>query len=174
MFGCKGLFNSKGKNSNEEVSQTGLESRNVGENNSGHKFANTVTEGGTGKALSGHGFIDSKGGTLTVPKGTSLTTWTSEGGTLPDAMGKLIEIGKYQEILSSPEYVEVMMGNETTAGARTFLPGASVPRLMLESPEGLNIMSESITTGGESPLPLNKLMRRNMGRLDWAACMVYY
>jgi hypothetical protein len=117
---------------------------------------------GTGKAFAGHGAIEEGASSLTIPKGTSLTIWGKEGQAITDRAGRLIEQGNFEELIN--------LNGGMIEGAVTHLPGATIPRMVLKPPHGLNIMNNSITVGSDTYI--NKLLNRNMGNVHWAACLV--
>lgn len=107
--------------------------------------------------LSGHG--EFLGGELTVPEGTSVSVWTQHGGTISDALGNAIETGGNISIEEFPEI----------EGARTYLPGSTMPNYTLSPPTGLNIMGNPTTV--TMPTQLSNLVRPGMGNVNWAACL---
>jgi len=48
-----------------------------------------------GSSLRGHGELRYGSGTVTVPEGTTLTTWGAHGTKLPDSVGLAVESGSY-------------------------------------------------------------------------------
>jgi len=123
-----------------------------------------VTEGGTGRALAGHGGHVEGTGEVVIPKGTTLTTWTRPGESISDDLGQLIEQGRYDTIFSDPVLAQEI------EGAASHLPGARIPDYTLFPPRDLNVFRQSVTV--DVPTPLSKLLQENQGHLDWAACMV--
>jgi hypothetical protein len=113
------------------------------------------------RVLSGHGAYIDGAGTTTVPRGTSLTTWTEHGNTISDSLGNAIESGQFGSI-------DFNRFGPQLEGARTYLPGSQVPNYTLFPPEGLNIVGNPTTVS--QPTMLNHLLRRNMGNVNWAAC----
>jgi Putative adhesin Stv domain len=110
--------------------------------------------------LSGHGAFVEGSGTVTIPEGTTFTTFAEHGSTISDQLGNAIETGR--EVTMSE------FGHEVT-GARSYLPGARVPNYTLHPPNGLNIMGSPVTVS--QPTTLNTLLRANMGNVRWAACL---
>jgi RHS repeat-associated protein len=145
-----------GKLAAEEVVERGA-------SQAGQTYAKTVTPGGTGRALAGHGELRPGSGDFIIPNGTSLTLWTQEGKGITDGLGKLVEMGDYASIAANP-----VMASAVT-GARTVLPGGRVPNYFLTAPNGLNIMGASRTV--EDATPLSNLLGPSMGPWDWAACL---
>lgn len=138
-----------------------------GASSSGHKYAASITEGGTGNAYAGHGVYDILDKTTTVvPEGTSITMWTGHGKGLPDIIGKAIEAGDYDKVIKLAQTNENVM--ETLSGAVTYLPGAEVRNYVLKAPSNLNIYKNSMTV--ENRTDLSDLLKPNQGCLDWAAC----
>ncbi len=128
--------------------------------------ASSASEGGTGRAFAGHGFYQFGSGTTIVPEGTSITMWIGEGQGISDPMGKLIEMGKYDEVLKNPSFVK-----KIETGAVTYLPGAEIPNYLLKPPGGLNVMKNSMIV--EKTTYMQFLLKPNMGKIDWAACLKY-
>lgn len=129
----------------------------------GSVWAASVLDGGTGRALSGHGGHVSGTGQVTIPEGTTLTTWTKHGGTITDELGQMIERGEYAQIAARRDLAPII------EGAASHLPGARIPNYTLFPPKGLTVLRRSMTV--DSPTPLSKLLTSGQGHLDWAACM---
>jgi hypothetical protein len=110
--------------------------------------------------LSGHGAYDLANGTTTIPENTSFTTWTAHGNSITDELGNAIESG-------SPITFE-QFGDQIT-GARTYLPGSTVPNYTLFPPDGLNLVGNPTTV--EIPTNLSDLLSPNLGNVNWAACL---
>jgi hypothetical protein len=134
----------------------------------GDPYATSILEGGTGRALAGHG--EYRYGTfpkeVIVPDGTSISVWTQSDVKIPDKIGQLIEQGEYDEL--SRLFANEPMIAERLTGAQTYLPGSSVPNYTLKTPDNLTIMSNSRTVGEATPL--SDLLAPGQGNLDWAAC----
>lgn len=101
--------------------------------------------------FSGHGGYEPGSGMLTVPKGTSVSTYAPHGGSITDATGNAIELG------------------HPATPFRTYSPGEQMPNYTLYPPEGLRIEGSPITVG--SPTRLSDLLRPGMGECHWAACL---
>lgn len=129
--------------------------RGIGRGGQGITFREL--EGGTGDAFSGHGTINPFGPTTTVPPGTTLTVWGNPGLELDVADGVLIEAGKFDEL-------------PLMEGARSYLPGAEIPDLILHPPDGIFVMKNSITV--TRPTQVWQLLRPNMGHMQWSACLI--
>jgi RHS repeat-associated protein len=136
--------------------------------NAGHPYARKDLPGGTGRALAAHGQLDSRKPMTIVPQGTAVSLWTQEGVALPDAVGRMIEAGKYEEIGRLKE-IDSGIG-EKLDGAMSYLPGGEIPDYTISPPEGLTIMRNSITVN--KPTRLSNLLKENMGCIDYAACTV--
>ena len=117
--------------------------------------------GGESTVLSGHGalVVGEYSPVMRVPAGTSVTVWTEHGNTISDALGNAIETGGP---INAQLYPEI-------DGARTYLPGSFMPDYTLFPPTKLRIMGSPVTVG--SPTALSSLVRANMGRVQWAACV---
>jgi hypothetical protein len=102
--------------------------------------------------FSGHGGFEKGDGSLVVPEGTTVTTYSKFGGSITDRLGNAIETG--QDVSGVP--------------SRQFLPGESIPNYTLYPPEGLNILGSPTIV--EAPTKLSDLLRPNMGECHWAAC----
>jgi len=135
---------------------------------SGHSFARSVTEGGTGRSVAGHGSYWSQDGFSIVPEGTSITL-PREGISIADKTGRYIENGDWSGLMRAAN-VNERIANDIQ-GMTTWLPGATVPNYTLTKPNGLNIYSRSSSTN--APVTLNNLLSPNMGCVNWAACTVF-
>jgi hypothetical protein len=102
--------------------------------------------------FSGHGGLEKGSGSLVVPEGTQVTTYSKPGGSISDTLGNAIETGKDMSGLPS----------------KTFLPGETMPNYTLYPPDKLNILGSPITV--DSPTKLSDLLKPNMGSCQWAAC----
>ena len=109
--------------------------------------------------LSGHGVFHPKNGFIEVPKGSTVTTFTSHGNAISDKLGNYIETGKG---ITFSEF-----GNDIV-GAQTYLSGSMIPNYTLYPPKGLNIMGTPITV--KTSTNLQEMLRPNMGNVKWAAC----
>ncbi|WP_157496560.1 putative adhesin [Hahella ganghwensis] len=136
---------------------------------SGHSFANTVTEGGTGRALAGHGTFFTPDGNIIVPEGTSITL-PKPGISILDKTGRYIENGDWVGLGNAAR------NNERVArdieGMATWLPGAEIPNYTLSKPTDLNIYSRSTSTAKATNL--DKILSPDMGCVDWAACTAFF
>jgi hypothetical protein len=126
--------------------------------NGGRGLAFRELPGGTGDAFSGHGKINPFGPTTKVPEGTTLTVWGNAGLELDNADGLLIEAGKFDQL----PFME---------GARSYLPGAEIPDLVLYPPDdAIFVLENSITV--TRPTQVWQLLRPNMGHMQWSACLI--
>jgi hypothetical protein len=132
----------------------------------GHFAAKSITPGGTGTALSGHGgkFLDD--GYFIVPQATSITLPRPDISIL-DRTGIYIEKGDWEGL--------ARLANRDPRVARdidgmtTWLPGAKVPAYTLFEPdEGINLLSNSHSV--YRPTPLQKILEPGLGCVQWAAC----
>ena len=133
-------------------------------NKSAHSFANSVTEGGTGRAFAGHGTLFTQDGTFTIPKGTALTL-PRNNIKITDRTGQYIERGDWIGLAHAASK------NKRTAldikGMTSWLEGSEVPNYTLSLPNDLHIFSKSISTRAET---LKNLIEPDMGCVNWAAC----
>jgi RHS repeat-associated protein len=106
--------------------------------------------------LSGHGMYDAANGITTIPSGTTFTMPTGLGNSISDAYGGAIESGANLSPFT----------NEMT-GAQSYLSGSQAPNLTLYPPEGLNIQGGTTVS---SPTNLDKLLKPDMGNVQWSAC----
>jgi len=127
---------------------------------SGLRYAKEVRDGGTGRALAGHGELRPGAGQFKVPEGTTLTVWVADGAGLKDSAALLIEAGEYDKIPL-----------QRVEGARSFLPGAMIDNYTLKAPDGLVVLRNSTTV--EDATRLSDLLKPNQGHVDWAACLKY-
>jgi RHS repeat-associated protein len=124
-----------------------------------------VLEGGTGRALAGHGYHVPIMGETTVPAGSTVTFPTGPGLGIPEEMGQLIEQGAWNQILENPRYVAIM-----EQGAVTHLPGARMPNVVLAPADaGMIVFGNSIRVPVNTAI--GDLLVPYMGHLDWAACL---
>ena len=93
-------------------------------------------------------------GSITVPEGTSLTTYAPHGASITDELGNAIETGS---------------GLENSVFQQTFGPGEAVPNYTLHPPDGLSIVGNPVTVS--EPTQLSELLQPNMGACSWAACL---
>lgn len=123
--------------------------------------AAAVKPGGTGQALVGHGNEIGLAGETTIPEGTTFRTYCRAGESMPDAMGQLIEEGRYADAQAQfPGVYE-----ETI-----YPPGSQAPNLLL-SPADAQIEAFSNSMTVDTPLtPLEEILQPNMGCVDWASC----
>jgi hypothetical protein len=133
----------------------------------GHQYAKRVISGGTGRSFAGHGM--NNGGEFILPEGTSLSVWQQDNRKLPEFIARAIEDGNYEalaEIASKNKRVA-----EILEGAKTYLPGSTMPDYMLLRPDRMmSVRSNSMTVS--TPHYLSDMIEPGMGNLDWAACTV--
>lgn len=134
----------------------------------------TVTNGfreGGGTAFAGHGGFRLSYGFTRVPEGTSITLYSRLGSSISDRLGLAIENGT----VGTP--VQRGSGNllaylfSPFRNPVTYRSGDLIPNYALHPPEGLNILSSSVTVNRTTNL--NQLLRPNMGNVHWAACTAY-
>ena len=133
----------------------------------GHQFAGSVTPGGTGTALAGHGKYVLGSGDVVVPNGSAVTL-PREGITILDETGRYIEAGDWDGLARAAAQ-NPRIANDIE-GMTTWLPGAKVPNYTLSAPTNppLNILQNSTTV--DSGTTLDRLLQPNMGCVQWAAC----
>lgn len=107
-------------------------------------------EGGADTVFSGHGAYVEGSGEVTVPDGTSVSTYAPHDSTITDEMDNQIETG-----------------NPPTP-IRVYGTGETMPNYTLYPPDGLNIAGNPVTV--TEPTPLSELLQENMGSCHWAAC----
>lgn len=132
----------------------------------GHFGANTVSPGGTGTALTGHGgkFQDSP--SFVVPEGSAVTLPRADISIL-DRTGQYIEKGDW-EGLAALAKVNPRVANDIE-GMTSWLPGAEVPGYTLFPPDkAINLFSQSHSV--YQPTPLQQILEPNLGCVQWAAC----
>ncbi|MDB5838576.1 MAG: rane protein of unknown function, partial [Herminiimonas sp.] len=132
----------------------------------GHFGAKSVTPGGTGTALSGHGgkFLDD--GYFVVPAGTSITLPRPDISIL-DRTGLIIEKGDWEGLARLAKRDPRVA--KDIDGMTTWLPGAKVPAYTLFEPDaGINLLSNSHSV--YRPTPLQKILEPGLGYIQWAAC----
>ncbi|MEB4208602.1 putative adhesin [Mycobacterium sp. 94-17] len=103
-------------------------------------------------AISGHGSYDPSDGFLTVPSGSSITTFAEHGSTITDSLGNLIETG----------------GDTSGVYSKTFKPDDLIPNYTIHPPDGLNILGSPLTV--TSPTLISAIIHENMGLVDLAVC----
>lgn len=108
-------------------------------------------EGAAGETVfSGHGAFVEGSGKVTLPEGTSISTYAPHNSYITDAVGNQIELG------NPPVPTQV------------FGPGETMPNYNLYPPGDLNIAGNPVTVGRATPL--SELLKPNMGMCHWAAC----
>jgi hypothetical protein len=110
---------------------------------------------GPSQILSGHGWYDAANGLVRVPAGTSVTVVAEHGQPILDSVGGLIDQG-------------IVPPAEDILGARSYLPGSTMPSYTLHPPIGLNIMGNPTTV--IAPTNLDLLLQPNQGNVWWSAC----
>lgn len=142
----------------------------------GHGGANTITEGGTGQALTGHGtyWNGTEGyeadGFMNVPEGTAVTI-PRPGVALPDVAGKLIEAGRWEDLgVLVNTKKEIAM---SISGMATHLPGAPIKKYTLTPPdEKINAMGNSISV--DRSTNIENIIEPDQGCVVWGACTTDY
>ncbi len=134
--------------------------------NGGHFLAGSITEGGTGTALAGHGAKFSEDTSFVVPKGTAITLPRANINIL-DRTGQYIESGDW-EGLGKLAQTNPRVANDID-GMTTWLSGARVPAYTLFPPDWrINLFSNSISVS--KPTSLKQILEANRGCIQWAAC----
>ena len=105
--------------------------------------------------LSGHG--DIQPGTVTMPDGTTLNVYATDGNMISDRLGNAIETGQ----------------NLSGVYSQTYGPGETAPNYTLYPPDmpgapDITVAGNPITVS--SPTSVGQLLSPNMGTVDWAAC----
>ncbi|MEJ8295339.1 putative adhesin, partial [Delftia tsuruhatensis] len=133
----------------------------------GHQFSAKVIPGGTGTAFVGHGYSTPYDGKLIVPQGTFITL-PRDGIRISERTGQYMERGDWNGLANLAKF-DKRIANDIE-GMATYLPGAEVPNYTLTAPSlpALNIYQNS--TSVEFKTPLVRLLQRNMGCVQWAAC----
>jgi len=147
---------------------------------SGHEFAATVTEGGSGQALAGHGVMNGNGVLHYVsPEGTYVVSPRPDI-TIADTTGRILEQVTSIEQLEhtirtgvAPDgYVLVGRNFQDLMHYQVTAPGGTGYNYTLLRPDyqdkPLNIFSNSTTT--DRPTQLSNFLQPNMGCVFWAAC----
>lgn len=142
---------------------------------SGHHLSDLsrLDEGGTGRALSGHGGYEMDKVTnqwVIVPKGTSITL-PRDNHSILDFTGKLIEQGDWDTLS------KYAAANERVAqdlnGMATWLSGARVRNYTLAPPDGeIGMMSRSHSVADYTDL--SDILDPGMGNVNWAACTTHF
>jgi len=102
--------------------------------------------------LSGHGTLLPGPGPV-VPVGTSVTVHAPPGQQISNGLGNFIELGQ-----AAPQ-----------SFAKTFMPGETLPNLILHPPSGLQVVGNPITVSEATRV--GDLLTPNMGNVQWAACL---
>jgi hypothetical protein len=148
------------------VAGAGLEGMRALPGDAGHFGAGSVTPGGTGTALSGHGGKLRDDGYFIVPQATSITLPRPDISIL-DKTGKYIEKGDW-EGLANLARRDPRVAKDLD-GMATWLPGAKVPAYTLFEPDaGINLFSNSHSV--RRPTPLQEILEPGLGCIQWAAC----
>lgn len=179
-----GLSPKLAKGLKEPVGKTLAEPERGLGNNAGHSLAESVTPGGSGQALAGHGVMDGTAamlgeGQFVSPAGTTVVT-PRAGITIADSTGRILEnvksveqleqvlktgIGPNGEILTPRNYADLK-------GYQVIEPGQTGYNYTLLNPsfqnKPLNIFENSTTT--LEPAPLSSFLEPNQGCVFWAAC----
>lgn len=171
-----------GKNSGATASGAPIE-RGFG-SNVGHDAAGSVTEGGSGQALAGHGVMDGSAtllgnGQFVVPSGTIVVT-PRPGIAIADSTGRILEnvtsVEQLEQVLASgvSPTGEILTPRNYSdlAGYVVIRSGEKGYNFTLLNPgfqgKPLNIFSKSTTT--VDPAQLSSFLQPNMGCIFWAAC----
>ena len=131
----------------------------------GHQYAKRLIDGGSGRSFAGHGM--NNGGEFTLPEGTSLSVWQQDNRKLPEFIARAIEDGNYEALAKIASKNKKVA--EILEGAKTYLPGSTVPDYMLLRPDRtISVRRNSMTVGRAHYL--SDMIEPGMGNLDWAAC----
>jgi filamentous hemagglutinin len=148
---------------------------------SGHEFAGSVTEGGSGQALAGHGVMDgSSASTQYVSPAGTFVISPRPGITIADSTGQILEqLTSVEQLentmrtgISPNGQVLTQRNYNDLAGYQVTAPGETGYNYTLLSPgfqnKPLNIFGNSTTTS--APTKLSDFLESNMGCVFWAAC----
>jgi hypothetical protein len=135
---------------------------------SGGRYAAQILDGGSGRALAGHGEYRLGSGVIVVPEGSSITL-PAEGKGISDAVAQFIERGDWNGLFRAAKTNARIAAD--VEGMATYLPGAKIPNYTLTAPNRLAIYSKSITV--EDPTLLSDLINTYPGHIDWAACTIW-
>jgi RHS repeat-associated protein len=120
--------------------------------------------GGTGKAISGHGYESEIFGTTVVPEVTTVIA-PPKGSRLPDRIGLAIEDGRWWEVAADPKWSKEKF--------RVFAPGDEMPNLVIERGSDLTRYTNSMGPNNfDELIPIEKYLSPNQGCIFWAACTV--
>ncbi|MBP2161596.1 MULTISPECIES: putative adhesin [Asticcacaulis] len=133
----------------------------------GLPYARTVLDGGSGRAIAGHGEYRLGSGDFVVPEGTAITL-PREGISILDETGQFMERGDWEGLAAAAQR-NPRIANDIE-GMTTYLPGSTIPDYTLRAPNGLTIYRNSTTVGGSTPL--STILEPNLGCVSWAACTV--
>ena len=146
---------------------------------SGHDTARSVSDGGAGRTLTGHGTYWNgaedfpEDGTMFVPEGTAVTI-ARPGVALPDRAGQLMEQGRWEDLGKLVE-VDAEDGaiRNSVQGMATHLPGAPIKKYTLTAPdEKINASKNSISVN--KPTNIEDIIEPDQGCVTWAACTTDY
>ncbi|MCA8940467.1 MAG: hypothetical protein KDB07_11690, partial [Planctomycetes bacterium] len=129
----------------------------------------TVRQGGTGKAITGHGIWDGDDlATFIVPEGTDITMWAKLGNNIDDNVGRALENGDYIGAGILAHLNKGGAGPKQLQGVQTYTAGMEMPDIIIRRPRGLEVMSNSIRS--DKTIRLSELIGEGMGRLDLCTC----
>ncbi len=136
--------------------------------NAGHGYAASVTPGGKGTVLAGHG--GSKfGDKMIIPEGVSITM-PRDGIKISDMTGKLLESGNVDDIIKAASNNPRVASD--LEGWVTYLPGTEIPDYILKPPTNLNILENSVTVNTSTYL--SQMVNAGQGNVIWAACTEFF
>lgn len=148
---------------------------------SGHIYARRLLPGGSGKALAGHGVMESRemllgNGEVIIPEGTTLIT-PRNGIAIKDATGQLLESVKSVDELDhalktgvTPNGTSLTRDHyDDLRGYMVYHSGEKAPNFtLLPAARDLVIYQNSTTV--DKPTMLKDLLKKNLGCVFWGAC----
>jgi len=120
----------------------------------------TAADGTT--VFAGHGFESAFAGTTVVPEGVALTLPGEAGLELWEGAAQFVEAGDWEAIASSSRWSNLL------SGTTTYLPGSTVPNLILTPAVDMVTLPGSFTVGADTSL--STLLNGARGLCVWAAC----
>ena len=157
--------------------------------NAGKDYAVRVLEGGSGKAIAGHGVYISQSKDFIIPK--DITVLAARSNTrIHNATGRFLEtvdpgffskadnatrskiIQEWiaRERIRDPNLIDRIMSD--TGKLQVFPPGSSMPNYTIKAPDKLIIYENSTTV--ESATSLSDLIKPKAGCIALATCTSYY
>jgi hypothetical protein len=166
-----------------------LMTRGVLGGNEGAAQASSITTGGNGRAIAGHGYYMFGSGDAIVPEGTRLIV-PQEGIKIADQTGQVLETMNLDAFVAANSVGRQQMVNdaltnlgvaneriiarvqEEMSGVQVLGSGDKLPNYTIKAPDNLDIFSESTTV--DSRTLLNNLLQPNAGTCALATCTVMF